>query len=69
MDSFQISQNELPLIYMLSSDGEGFLQYPGEILEKNLSGWILRNSAPSMGELTITTAAGNVCIRNKYNVF
>ena len=43
---------------LLSEDEEGLLPYQGEILEMNLSEWVLRNSAPSMGELTFAQPAG-----------
>lgn len=47
-------------MYMLSEDEEGLLPYQGEILEMNLSEWVLRNSAPSMGELTFAQPAGTL---------
>ncbi len=47
---------------MMPSEGEGFLRYTGEILEMNLSEWVLRNSAPGMGELTVATSAGKLII-------
>ena len=56
--SFKVRAEELPTVYMLSEDEEGLLPYQGEILEMNLSEWVLRNSAPSMGELTFAQPAG-----------
>ena len=41
---------------------DGFIKYSGEILEINLSEWILRNSAPKMGELTVATPSGIIII-------
>jgi hypothetical protein len=42
-----------------SEDGDGgFIKYTGEILEMNLAEWVLRNSAPAMAELSITSSAG-----------
>lgn len=51
-------EEELPTVYMLSEDEEGLLPYQGEILEMNLTEWVLRNSAPAMGELTFSQPAG-----------
>jgi hypothetical protein len=56
--SFKVREEELPTVYMLSEDEEGLLPYQGEILEMNLSEWVLRNSAPAMGELTFAQPAG-----------
>lgn len=56
--SFKVREEELPTVYMLSEDEEGLLPYQGEILENNLSEWVLRNSAPSMGELTFAQPSG-----------
>jgi hypothetical protein len=61
--SFKVREEELPTVYMLSEDEEGLLPYQGEILEMNLSEWVLRNSAPAMGELTFAQPAGTIlCI-------
>lgn len=62
LQSFKLRPEDLPVVYMVSSEqqqGEGFTKYTGEILEANLADWVLRNSAPPMGELTVTTSAGN----------
>ena len=60
---------ELPTVYMLSEDEEGLLPYQGEILEMNLSEWVLRNSAPSMGELTFAQPAGtSFCSAGDYSL-
>ena len=56
--SFKVREEELPTVYMLSEDEEGLLPYQGEILEMNLTEWVLRNSAPAMGELTFSQPAG-----------
>lgn len=49
-------------MYLVGSDaqgsGGGFLKYSGEILEMNLADWVLKNSAPPMGELSVNTPAG-----------
>eukprot|EP00596_Hydrurales_sp_CCMP1899_P010056 CAMPEP_0119038502 /NCGR_PEP_ID=MMETSP1177-20130426/7464_1 /TAXON_ID=2985 /ORGANISM="Ochromonas sp, Strain CCMP1899" /LENGTH=571 /DNA_ID=CAMNT_0007001167 /DNA_START=151 /DNA_END=1863 /DNA_ORIENTATION=- len=60
LSSFKVKDEELPVVYMLSEDGEGLLQYQGEILEMNLSEWVLRNAAPTMGELTFAQPAGEI---------
>eukprot|EP01035_Chromulina_nebulosa_P017651 gene17651-23232_t len=48
IDSFKLSRSELPLVYMIAEDGDGLIQYTGEILEYNLSEWILRHTSPAM---------------------
>ena len=62
--SFKVREEELPTVYMLSEDEEGLLPYQGEILEMNLSEWVLRNSAPAMGELTFAQPAGTILPAN-----
>lgn len=56
--SFKLTSSDLPAVFMISNEGEELLRYTGEVLELNLSEWVLRNSAPPMGELTLATAAG-----------
>lgn len=60
LQGFQVSASELPVVYLIPEDGEGLLQYTGEILELNLSEWVLRNAAPSMAELSLSTSAGEL---------
>mmetsp|Transcript_27075 Transcript_27075/g.45348 ORF Transcript_27075/g.45348 Transcript_27075/m.45348 type:complete len:673 (+) Transcript_27075:61-2079(+) len=69
MQSLGLSSRDLPAVYLIpsegsgtgsGSDGEGMLKYNGEILEMNLSEWVLRNSAPGMDELTVATTAGEL---------
>ena len=60
MQSLKLTAADLPAVFMVSNEGEGMLKYSGEILELNLSEWVLRNSSPSMGELTIATTAGMI---------
>lgn len=60
LESFHVKVSELPSVYMVSEDGQGLLPYSGEILEMNLSEWVLRHSSPSMGELTLAQPAGEV---------
>lgn len=60
IEGFQASESDLPIIFMLSDDGEGLLQYTGELLEMNLSEWILRNNSPAMGELSLATSTGEL---------
>lgn len=45
---------------MISEDGDGLIPYKGEILELNLSEWVLSNSSPSMGELTFSAPSGEL---------
>jgi len=49
---------------MISSDGDGMHKYSGEILEMNLSEWVLRNSSPAMGELNLSTPSGEFSTSN-----
>lgn len=58
LSSFKLKPSELPVVYMVSSEGEGFMKYTGEILEMNLAEWVLRNSAPGLGELSVTSPSG-----------
>ncbi|KAJ1430041.1 hypothetical protein B484DRAFT_449113 [Ochromonadaceae sp. CCMP2298] len=58
--SLKLLPEDLPAVYMISNEGEDMVKYTGEILELNLSEWVLRNSAPSMGELSISTTAGEL---------
>ncbi len=58
-NSFKLRPKELPVVYMVSNEGDGFVKYTGEILEMNLSEWVLRNSAPAMGELTVASSKGD----------
>eukprot|EP01038_Epipyxis_sp_PR26KG_P004202 gene4202-5975_t len=60
ISSFKLASSDLPVVYMVSSDGDGFIKYNGEILEINLSDWILRNFSPETAELTISTPNGEV---------
>jgi hypothetical protein len=57
MKVFKIKQSDLPLILM-SNNEEGFLRYNGEIVEFQLSQWILRYSLPGFDELTLATTKG-----------
>ena len=59
-ESFQVKASELPAVYMVTEDGLGLMPYSGEILEMNLSEWVLRHSSPSMGELTLAQSTGEV---------
>ena len=57
---FQLESIQKPVIYMIADDGEGLLEYRGEILEMNLSQWVLKNSSPGVNELSIATANGKL---------
>jgi hypothetical protein len=61
-NSFKLKASDLPVIYMVSNEGDGFVKYSGEILEMNLSEWVLRNSAPAMGELTVSSSKGAAAV-------
>ena len=58
INDFKLNSNDLPTIYMVSNEGEGIIKYSGEILELNLSEWVLRNSSPAMGELNLASSSG-----------
>jgi hypothetical protein len=58
LKSFNVDAAELPSVYLLSESGDGMRRYSGELLQMNLAEWVLRHSAPSMGELTFTAPAG-----------
>lgn len=56
--SLKLSTESLPAVFMVSNEGEGILRYSGEILELNLSEWVLRFSSPAMGELSVDSTQG-----------
>jgi len=58
--SLKLSTESLPAVFMVSNEGEGILRYSGEILELNLSEWVLRFSSPAMGELTVDSTQGKL---------
>lgn len=60
LDGFHIEEHNLPVIYMIAEDGDGLIEYTGEILEINISEWVLRNSAPGVGELSLTSTSGEM---------
>lgn len=64
--SLKLTPADLPAVFMISNEGEGILRYSGEILELNLSEWVLRFSSPAMGELSVDTTQGKllICCRN-----
>lgn len=46
-------------MFMATTEHDGlFLRFKGEIFEINLSEWVLANTAPAMGELTVSSSAG-----------
>lgn len=55
---FSLAKKELPAVFIMTKEEEGFVKYTGEIIEMSLSEWILRNSSPVMGELTLSTSEG-----------
>lgn len=55
---FAVSKKELPAVYLMNKEEEGYVKYTGEIIEMSLSEWVLRNSSPVMGELTLSTPEG-----------
>ena len=62
-ESFKIGQSSGAVIYMISDDsnaGTGLIPYNGEILNWNLAEWVLRNSAPTMGELSLLVPSGEI---------
>lgn len=54
----KLTPADLPAVFMISNEGEGILRYSGEILELNLSEWVLRFSSPAMGELNVDSTQG-----------
>lgn len=58
MESLKLTEEDLPAVFMISNEAEGIQKYSGEILELNLAEWVLRNSAPAMGELTLSSTTG-----------
>ena len=59
-ESFGVDSSIMPVIYLLSDDENGLIQYNGVILEMNLSEWVLRNSSPRMNELSFATSKGEI---------
>ena len=55
---FQLENVEKPVIYMVADDGEGLIEYQGEMLEMNLSQWVLKNTSPDVNELTVANVNG-----------
>lgn len=47
-------------VYLLSDDRDSLVPYTGDILEVNLSEWVLRNASPKMGRLHLTSPAGEL---------
>lgn len=60
MRSLKLKNADLPALLMIPSDGDGFIRYSGEILELSVSEWVLRNSAPGLDELTLSTPNGEL---------
>ena len=57
----KIDYTSLPILYMISKEHEGGMaQYKGEILHMNIVDWVLRQSTPSVDELTFSTASGEL---------
>ncbi|RYH12563.1 hypothetical protein EON65_37945 [archaeon] len=60
MKSLKLKNTDLPALLMIPSDGDGFIRFSGEILEQSVSEWVLRNSAPGLDELTLSTPSGEL---------
>eukprot|EP01039_Chlorochromonas_danica_P001573 gene1573-1718_t len=58
--SLKLKDSDLPALFMMPSEGDGLLRYSGEILEMSISEWVLRNSSPEMGELSVSNSAGEL---------
>lgn len=43
-----------------AKDGYGLLPFKGDFLESTLSEWVLKNSAPALGEITFASATGEL---------
>lgn len=67
MEEFNVDASSVPAVFLIPEnqnrdDGEegGLLKYTGELLEIRLVDWVLRNSPPSVGELSFTNSAGEL---------
>ena len=61
MRNLKLATEDLPVVFMVSKEGEGVVKYPGEIIKSKLCEWALASFAPSMGQLT-TTSDWSECI-------
>ncbi len=59
--------SQLPVIYVVTGSKESLVQYKGEILERNLSEWLLRLSSPDLGELTLADGTGELFATQFFN--
>lgn len=57
LETFNLKEAELPTVYLFSSENEGLSRYTGPLVDTSLTDWILRNIAPPLGELTLSTPA------------
>ncbi len=53
-------RSSLPVVFLLDDDKGALVPYDGDILELNLSEWVLRNSSPRMGRLWMGSNEGEV---------
>jgi hypothetical protein len=60
--SFQVTEDSLPAVFMLPSEGDGFIKYTGALLEQRVVDWVLRQSEPAMSELSVSTKQGEACV-------
>jgi protein disulfide isomerase len=58
--AFKIDRGHSPMVFMVSEEADGMRQYSGEMLEMNLSEWILKHSAPRCAELSVSSQAGEI---------
>ena len=59
--AFTISESDkLPMVYLVDGDDGTLMPYTGDILELNLSEWVLHNSSPKMDRLWLGSSEGEL---------
>ena len=59
--AFTISESDkLPMVYLVDGDDGALMPYTGDILELNLSEWVLHNSSPKMDRLWLGSSEGEL---------
>eukprot|EP01041_Mallomonas_annulata_P005217 gene5217-10441_t len=60
MKAFSVDITTTPIVYLIPEESDSLMSYPGEIIEVRLVEWILRNSPPTVGELSFASNAGEL---------
>jgi len=60
MHSFKLESKSLPTVLLVGEDRTKFVHFSGDILEQGLAEWVLRHSAPAIGELTLASPGGEI---------